>query len=290
MAIIIDGKQIARELLATIRREVDERNLKLRLGIVITAEDPATNSFVRSKVRAGEAAGIEVRIYKEFTYKNSANKLRARVGELLKGNDAMIIQLTGRNGVENIQRALDAVPLGMDVDVLSSDANGDFLTGKGKWLPPLVSAVRKILSYGNPPVVDVKGKEVVVVGTGPVAGRPVSIWFIREGATVTPVNKYTRDVSFYTRHADIIVSCVGKQGIITGDMVKDGVIAIDVGMSTGEDGKLHGDFDFNSVAQKAAIITPVPGGVGPIAVAMLMENTLRTRLTENAAAAEENQF
>lgn len=267
----IDGKKIAGEIAERLKAAISRSKKELRLAIVLTDKSPATLAFVKKKAEFGARVGVQVRVYDEAARATSARSLRARVSELVAvtQNDGVIIQLPLPEAVENTQKVLNAVPPKKDVDMLSARSVGDFITNKTELLPPVAGAVAEILNRVG--VQHVRGLAVVVVGAGAVAGRPVTEWFVREGAHVTVVNSSTKNLAYYTREADIIVSTAGLPGILHGDMVKDDVIVIDVG-TTDVHGKLKGDIDFESVAHKAKLITPVPGGVGPIVVAKVFEN------------------
>lgn len=267
----VDGKQIAGEIAECLKAAIAQSKKELRLAIVLTDKSPATLAFVKKKEEFGARIGVQARVYDEVVYATSARSLRMRVSELaaIPQNDGVIVQLPLPDAVENTQKVLNAVPPKKDADMLSARSVGDFVTAKTKLLPPVVGAVAEILQRAG--VRDVRGLAAVVIGAGVVAGRPVAEWFAREGATVTATNSSTKDLGYYTRVADIVVSTAGSPGILRGDMIKNGVIIVDVG-TTSVNGKLKGDVDFESCAPKAKFITPVPGGVGPIVVAKVFEN------------------
>ncbi|PJE64749.1 MAG: hypothetical protein COU90_00570 [Candidatus Ryanbacteria bacterium CG10_big_fil_rev_8_21_14_0_10_43_42] len=271
---IIDGKKISADIADTLREKIQMSRKKLRLAIVLTTHDPATKTFVRKKEEFGKKIGVDVRVYDEVLNAMSARSLRDRVSELVHvpENNGVIVQLPLADSVGNVQKVLNAVTPEKDVDMLSARSIGDFNVGSSIILPPVVGAVKEILLRHDASYV-LRDKRVVVVGSGMLVGKLVSEWFLREGATITTINKYTKDSIYYTKNADIIVTGAGSPGIITGDMVQEGVCAIDVG-TTPVQGVLRGDMDFDSVKKKAALITPVPGGVGPIVVANVFKNLL----------------
>ncbi len=196
--------------------------------------------------------------------------------------DGIIIQLPLPPRIST-QYILNSVPPEKDVDVLSARAVGDFSVGKSKVLPPVVGAIAALFhEYG----IDYKTKHVVVVGAGALVGKPVAAWLANEKVSFTVVDENTPDISEFTKKADIIISGVGKSGLITDDMVKVGAVVIDAGTSEGSPStgsgrqvSLVGDVDFDSASKKASHITPVPGGIGPLTVAMIYKNllTLATR-------------
>ena len=270
---IIDGRKLAEEIKAELKAEVLGLNKKIRLAVVKVGGDKVTEKFLGEKKKFGSAVGIDVRIY-ELPENISTNQLREKLAEIvhIKENTGVIIQLPLPKQI-NTQYILDGVIPEKDPDMLSSKSIGLFVSGRNKILPPVVGAIKYIFDKNN---VEVKGKKVTVIGAGRLVGKPVATWLMNQSAAVTVIDKNTKDISKFTKDADIIISGVGKPNLITPDMVKDGVVAIDCGTSTGSsDAKseraLLGDFD-PKVAEKASLFTPVPGGVGPLTVAMLFKN------------------
>lgn len=264
---LIDGKKIAEEIKEELKQEISRANKKLKLAIVQVGENEVFKKFIDRKVKFAEEIGVKTEIY-NLPAEISANELGKKLTEICAGqeNNGVILQLPLPEHI-NTQRALDNIIPEKDVDVLSSRAFGDFATGRGKILPPLVGVIKIIFEkYDIEPV----GKNVVIIGRGILVGKPIANWLINKGATVTILNSKTLDPKPYTLMADIIISGTGKPGLIKPDMVKEGVIMIDAATSM-KDGKLIGDFDL-AVADKASLFTPVPGGVGPITVAMLFKN------------------
>ncbi len=264
---IVDGKAIAEKIRTSLREEILGSGKKLRLAVIVGGGDAVTQKFLDQKRKFAEAAGVDVRVY-DFPADISTNKLREKVSEIvhIKENTGVIIQLPLPSQI-NDSYILDAIIPGKDPDMLSSKSWGMFATGRSKIVPPVVGAVREIFrEYG----VEVKGKHAVVIGAGRLVGKPVALWLMAEGATVSVVDEHTPDPEPYTLEADIVVSGAGKLGVVTSDMVREGVVAIDAGTSESA-GKVLGDID-PAVSLKAAIFSPVPGGVGPITVAMLFKN------------------
>src|SRR3989344_1327799 len=268
----IDGKRIAEE----IRRELEVRvrgvgksaSRRIRLAIIQAGENEVSAKFIKQKEKFASEAWIETRIY-NLPQGIFTNELRKKVAEVchIKQNDGVIIQLPLPKQI-NTQYILNGIILKKDVDVLSEKAMGKFLAGKGI-LPPVTGAVKEIFDRHK---VEVKGKNIVIVGAGMLVGKPTAIWLINEGATVTVLNEFTLEAKSYLLKANIIVSGVGKPGIITEDMVREGAIVIDAGTSE-QSGKLVGDVS-PDVEKMASLFTPVPGGVGPITVAMVFKNLL----------------
>ncbi|MFC1594848.1 bifunctional 5,10-methylenetetrahydrofolate dehydrogenase/5,10-methenyltetrahydrofolate cyclohydrolase [Patescibacteria group bacterium] len=264
---IIDGKKLAAEIKESLKAEISGIDKELRLAVIQVDDNPVTERFLTQKKKFGEDIGVDVRVY-ELPKDISTNALRKKVAEVvhIKQNTAVIVQLPLPNHI-NTQYILDGIIVEKDADVLSSKGIGMFETGRSKIIPPVVATVKYILDSNN---IYVKGKNAVVVGRGRLVGKPVSIWLNNNGAAITSIDENTLDPRPYTLSADLIISGAGKPGIITADMVKDGVIIIDAGTSESE-GRLVGDVD-PSVEEKASLFTPVPGGVGPLTVAMLFKN------------------
>ena len=268
--IILDGRKLAEKLLEDIRKEAAEFGKKPRLAAVVVGDDPVVRKFVAQKKKAAESAGIEVRVY-EFESAITTNDLRRRLVEIVheKKNDGVIIQLPLPSQV-NTQYILNAVTPEKDVDVLSARSLGNFVVGKSPVMPPVAGAIIAIFEeYG----ILYAGRRIVIAGAGALVGRPVALWLLNAGATLSIIRSSTPSPEEFLRAADIIISGMGKPRFITGDMLKEGVIIIDAGTSESE-GKIAGDIDFESATPKASYITPVPGGVGPVTVVMLLKNVV----------------
>lgn len=283
MATILDGKKVSQKILDDLTSDVYKINIrlapnKLRLVIVMVGNHPASEVFIRGKKKAGTDIGIKVDI-RRFPENIATNKLRAAVAAIGrdKTTHGIVVQLPLPSHI-NEQKILDAVPAEKDVDVLGYKAAGKFYTNNKEFqiVPSTLSGILRLLKeYG---LDDFMGKNVVVVGAGKLVGKPAVNYFMRKEASASAFNirSKTVDKESALRMADIIISGAGSPGLITGDMVKNGVIVIDAGSSKDlETGKLVGDVDFASVEQKASYITPVPGGVGPMTVAMIFYNLVQ---------------
>lgn len=264
---IIDGKKIAEEIKKELKQEILKTNKKLKLAIVQVGENEVSRKFIERKIKFADEIGVKTKIY-ELPEDISTNKLRKKMAEIchIKENDGVILQLPLPEKI-NTQYALNSIIPKKDVDVLSAKSIGDFAVGRSVVLPPVVGAIKEIFERNN---VNLKGKNVVVIGAGILVGKPIAIWVINQGATVFVLRSSTKDISEFTKRADIIISGVGKPNLIKAEMVKDGIIIIDAGTSM-EKGKLAGDID-PKVAEKSSLFTSVPGGVGPITVAMVFKN------------------
>lgn len=254
---IIDGKKIAEE----IKNTLNGKGLKLAI-VQAGGDDEASNKFIRQKIKFAEEIGTETRIYK-LPPDISTNKLRQKMAEIshIKENDGVILQLPLPEHIKT-QYVLNGIIPEKDVDVLSSRAFGDFATGHSKILPPIVGAIKKIFDQYN---IEIKNKDIVVVGAGRLVGKPTATWLTNQNATISVLNEFTPDISEFTKNADIIISGVGRPNLIKPEMVKDGVIIIDVG-----------DVDPRT-AEKASLFTPAIGGLGPLTVAMVFKNLIELK-------------
>jgi methylenetetrahydrofolate dehydrogenase (NADP+)/methenyltetrahydrofolate cyclohydrolase len=280
MAILLDGKKVAQKVLEELKPDIAKVNarlfpIKLRLEIVMVGHNPASEVFIKRKKETGTEADIEVHI-RRFPDAITTAKLRAEVAAIARDKKVhgIVVQLPLPPQV-NEQKILDAVPAEKDVDVLGYKAAGKFYTNNHEFriLPSTLAGILRLLhEYG---IANFAGKNVIVVGAGKLVGKPAINYFMRKEASASAFNirSKTSDKERALKIADIIISGAGVPRLITGDMVKDGVIVIDAG--TAKDlatGKLVGDVDFSSVEPKASYITPVPGGVGPMTVAMIFYN------------------
>lgn len=266
----INGKIIAQGILDRTRDEVLSMHQRPVLGVVVVGNDPVTAKYVAKKGQAAEYTGIAMYIHR-FPETILMKKLLEEVARLQLSCDALIIQLPLPKHIET-QEILDAVLPEKDADCLSSTAAGRVVSQSAKILSPVAGAVKEILDdIGG----SIKGKHVVVVGQGKLVGKPVAAMFLNEPVTLTVCGLETKNLADETKRADILISGTGEAGLITGGMVKKGAIVIDAGTSVDKEGKILGDLDFKSVSKKAKWLTPVPGGVGPLTVAILLENVLK---------------
>lgn len=271
MAIVMDGKALADKIIAGLKTEYARLGKKPALAAIVVGGDAVIRKFIARKKAVADELGVDFRVY-EYPADISTNELRKRIAQIVHDADpaGIIIQLP-LPPQANQQYLLNSVPPEKDVDVLSARAVGDFSVGKSKVLPPVVGAIAALFQeYG----INYRTKHVLVVGAGTLVGKPVAAWLANEKVSFTVVDENTADILAFTKQADIIISGVGKPGLITGNMVKEGVVIIDAGTSESA-GKLMGDVDFDSVSQKASHITPVPGGIGPLTVAMIYKNLFR---------------
>jgi len=277
---ILDGKKLSEEILGNLKKEIKKRKLKLRLAVVQVGDRavggwrPVSKIFINQKKKACERVGIGFKLYR-FNKKIKTHLLRREIAKITADfiNSGVIIQLPLPKEFFP-EEFLNLIPEEKDIDVLSEKSLGKFYQGTLSILPPTVSGISRLFKSYQ---IKVKGKDVVIVGAGRLIGNPLVLRLLQEKATISVLNEFTKDTPSFTKKADILISGVGKPNLITGKMVKKGVVVIDAG-TTIKKGKLVGDVDFKSVSKKASYITPVPGGVGPMTVACLIENLVKLNL------------
>jgi len=268
---ILNGKKLSEKILVNLKKEIKKSKLKLRLAVVQVGENPISQIFINQKKKACEKTGINFKLFK-FPAKINDSKLKREIEKIVKNpaNSGIIIQLPLPKKFLP-EEFLNLIPEEKDIDVLSEKSLGKFYQGTLKILPPTVSGILQLLKKYK---IELKGKNVVIVGAGRLVGFPLAIQLLKEKATLSVLNEFTRDAPFFIKKADILVSGVGRPDLIKGGLVKKGIVIIDAGCSI-KKGKLVGDVDFKSVSKKASYITPVPGGVGPMTVACLLENLVK---------------
>ena len=275
MAKIINGKEIS----ATIRSEIKEATERLvaesgvrpGLAVIIVGEDPASQVYVRNKKRACDEVGFYSESY-ELPENTTQEELNALVDRLNKDDKihGILCQLPLPKHLDENEVIMRIDPK-KDVDAFHPENVGKIMIGDYSFLPCTPAGVMALLERSG---IDVCGKECVVVGRSNIVGKPQAMLLLHANGTVTICHSRTKNLAEVCRRADILVAAIGKADFFTGDMIKEGAVVIDVGMNRRADGKLTGDVDFESVAPKASYITPVPGGVGPMTITMLMQNTL----------------
>lgn len=271
MTQIMDGKALSEKIYERIKTEVAKLEKKPTLAVIITSDNEAGKIYVRNKKRACENTGINS-ITVEFDETVSDEEFLSKIDELNKNPevDAIMVQLPIPRHLDT-EKILNSISPEKDADGLHYINAGKLFTGQ---IPNSVACtpkgiIRILDEYG----INVEGKHAVVIGRSNLVGNPIAQLLMQKNATVTHIHSKSKNIEFFTKNADIIVVATGKPKMLKGDMVKEGVVIIDVGISR-VDGKLSGDVDFDSVAPKASFITPVPKGVGPMTVAMLIQNTL----------------
>ncbi|MGO3742325.1 bifunctional methylenetetrahydrofolate dehydrogenase/methenyltetrahydrofolate cyclohydrolase FolD [Kerstersia sp.] len=271
---IINGSALAqqiREEAAVRAASLTAAGIKPGLAVVLVGEDPASQVYVRNKVAACEKAGFHS-VMERYPADLSQAELLERV-RALNADPAIhgiLVQLPLPKHID-AHTVIETIAPEKDVDGFHIANAGLLMTGKPLFRPCTPYGVMKMLAHEQ---VALRGAEAVIVGASNIVGKPMAMLLLAEGATVTLCNSKTRDLAAHTRRADVLVVATGRPGIVTGDMVKPGAVVIDVGINRGADGKLCGDVDFASASEVAGAITPVPGGVGPMTIAMLLVNTI----------------
>ncbi len=273
---LIDGNALSRQLRADVATRVQAlkaRGITPGLAVILVGDNPASQVYVRNKVKACEDTGMHS-VLETWPASMGEAELLARVNAL--NNDptihGILVQLPLPAHID-AQKVIEAISPAKDVDGFHVASAGALMTGLPGFWPCTPHGCMKMLEHIG---YDLRGKHAVVIGRSNIVGKPMALMLLQANATVTICHSATKDLAAQTRQADVIVAAVGKRNVLTADMVKPGAVVIDVGMNRNDAGKLCGDVDFDGVKQVASWITPVPGGVGPMTITMLMANTLES--------------
>ncbi|MFA5353841.1 MAG: bifunctional 5,10-methylenetetrahydrofolate dehydrogenase/5,10-methenyltetrahydrofolate cyclohydrolase [Thermodesulfovibrionales bacterium] len=292
MAKIMEGKGLAEEIKGHVRQEVQALNaqgIDVGLGLLLVGDNSSSRQYLAATLKACEKTGItryKYRLPETATMNEILNTVHMINSDERIHGLLVFFPLPRRI---NSRKIVNSILPEKDVDGLGSIPIGKFAAEESTlqlysrpdgpvqphlgFLPCTPFGVIRLLEHHN---VDIRGKHAVVIGKSLAVGKPLSLMLLTKEATVTVCHKETKNLAEMTRQADILCVATGRPGLITGDMVKDGVVVVDIGINVMEDGKITGDIDFDSVAPKASLITPVPGGVGPVTIAMLLENTVKS--------------
>jgi len=272
---LIDGKRVALEYEENIKNECkklkEERGIIPGLAVILVGSDPASKVYVKKKSEACQRVGFYP-ITHEMPSDISQESIEQTI-EMMNQNpniDGILVQLPLPKQIDT-SKILEKISPDKDVDGFHPFNTGRVVLGLEGFVPATPLGVMRLFEEYS---VDLVGKECVVVGASNIVGKPMASLLLNAGATVTICHIHTKDLSLHTKKADIVIVGVGKPELIKADMVKDGVIVIDIGINRTDEGKLVGDVEFDTVSKKASLITPVPGGVGPMTISMLLENTL----------------
>lgn len=278
---LIDGKMLSAKIRAELSKEnnkLKEKNINAKLAVILVGDDSASKVYVRNKSKACQEVGVE---FEEILLddKTTMEKLLSIIEELNNRKDVhgILLQSPIPKGL-NIQEAFNKIKPEKDVDGFNPINTGKLMTGQDSFIPCTPYGIIKMLENYN---IEIEGKNAVVIGRSNIVGKPLAQCLLNRNATVTVCHSKTKNIQEITKKADILISAVGKQNMVTEEMVQDGAVVIDVGMNRNEDGKLVGDVDFENVSKKASYITPVPGGVGPMTIAMLMNNVIKACKLQN---------
>ncbi|HDY4471235.1 TPA: bifunctional methylenetetrahydrofolate dehydrogenase/methenyltetrahydrofolate cyclohydrolase FolD [Staphylococcus aureus] len=274
VAKILDGKQIAKDYRQGLQNQVEalkEKGFTPKLSVILVGNDGASQSYVRSKKKAAEKIGMIseiVHLEETATEEEVLNELNR-----LNNDDSVsgiLVQVPLPKQVSK-QKILEAINPDKDVDGFHPINIGKLYIDEQTFVPCTPLGIMEILKHAD---IDLEGKNAVVIGRSHIVGQPVSKLLLQKNASVTILHSRSKDMASYLKDADVIVSAVGKPGLVTKDVVKEGAVIIDVGNTPDEDGKLKGDVDYDAVKEIAGAITPVPGGVGPLTITMVLNNTL----------------
>ena len=282
MANLIDGKKVSADVKEQVRQETETLFQKYGkrpgLAVVIVGNDPASRVYVNNKKKACETVGFQ-----SFEYALPEDTTQEELLELVqtlnadKNVNGILVQLPVPKQIDD-KAIINAISPEKDVDAFHPENVGRIMIGEYAFLPCTPAGVMELIDSTG---VEISGKKCVVIGRSNIVGKPMAMLLLHRSGTVTICHSRTQNLAEITRVADILVAAVGKANFVTGDMIKDGAVVIDVGMNRLENGKLCGDVNFAEAEQKASYITPVPGGVGPMTIAMLMKNTLTAFKAQN---------
>lgn len=282
MAVLINGKEVSAEVKNRVKQQISElkekHGIEAGLAVVLVGEDPASKVYVRNKKLACEATGI-----RSFEYYLPEETTQEQLLELIdtlnndKAVNGILVQMPLPKHINEFTITC-AIDPKKDVDAFHPENVGKIMMGIPEFLPCTPAGVMELIKSVG---IDVSGKNCVVIGRSNIVGKPQAMLLLKANGTVTICHSKTRNLKEIASKADILVVAIGKAKFVTADMVKDGAVVIDVGMDRDEKGKLCGDVDFDQVKDKAGYITPVPGGVGPMTIAMLMNNTLTAAKLQN---------
>ena len=270
---ILDGKALSIKIKDQLKNQVAEfkrkYNKEITLAVILVGENPASKIYVNNKIKSAEYVGI-----KSISLKLPENSTQ-------KEDEDLILSLSNDNNIDGIlvqlplpkhldeDYLLNLIPVSKDVDGFTEINSGKLSQGKNCILPCTPAGIIELIKSEN---IDLEGKNAVVIGSSNIVGKPIATLLLKENCTVTVCHSRTNDIKNFSSKADILIVAIGKPCFVTSDMVKDGAVVIDVGINRTDD-VLKGDVDYQSVKDKASYITPVPGGVGPMTIAMLMKNT-----------------
>ena len=275
MAIIIDGKELAKKIRSELKNEVVElknKGINPKLAVIMVGDDKASKVYVKNKSKACEECGID---YEEFLMDKDIDmeELLETIDKLNKRDDihGILLQSPIPSNLD-INQAFNKINYKKDVDGFNPINVGKLSIGEDCFVSCTPAGVIKMLEEYN---IEIEGKNVVIIGRSNIVGKPLIQCILGKNGTVTMCHSRTKNIKQITKNADILIAALGKPKFVTQDMIKDGAVIIDVGINRTEDGKLVGDVDFENVKNNASYITPVPGGVGPMTIAMLMTNVVK---------------
>lgn len=273
---LIDGLALSRQMRSDVAQRcaaLKARGVTPGLAVILVGDDPASAVYVRNKVKACEDTGVRS-IFEKYDAALPEAELLARIAALNTDPTVhgILVQMPLPRHI-NPHKVIEAISTAKDVDGYATLSAGELMTGQPGFRPCTPYGCMKLIETTG---IDLRGKHAVVIGRSNTVGKPMALLLLQANATVTVCHSATPDIGAFTRQADVVVAAVGKRNVLTADMVKPGAVVIDVGMNRNDDGKLCGDVDFAGVREVAGHITPVPGGVGPMTITMLLVNTLQS--------------
>lgn len=281
MSVLIDGKGLAKKIRANLRiecEELNEKGIKSKLAVIMVGDDPASKIYVRNKSRACEDVGIE---YEEYILESNITQkeLIDLIKKLNRDNtvNGILLQSPIPSNLD-INEAFRTIAPEKDVDGFNPVNVGKLVLGQDTFVSCTPYGIMKMFGEYN---IDLSGKNVVILGRSNIVGKPLIHCCLNKNATVTTCHSKTQNIKEIASKADILISAIGKANFVTTDMVKENAVVIDVGINRLDNGKITGDVDFENVKEKASYITPVPGGVGPMTIAMLMNNVIKATKRQN---------
>ena len=272
----IDGNALSTQLrndLATRVVALKSKGVTPGLAVILVGDDPASAVYVRNKVKACADTGVHS-VFEKYEASLSEADLLTRIASLNTDPSihGILVQMPLPKHI-NPHKVIEAISTSKDVDGYATLSAGELMTGQPGFRPCTPYGCMKLIETTG---IDLRGKHAVVIGRSNTVGKPMAMLLLQANATVTVCHSGTTDIGYHTRQADVVVAAVGKRNVLTADMVKPGAIVIDVGMNRNDEGKLCGDVDYAGVKEVASFITPVPGGVGPMTITMLLVNTLES--------------
>lgn len=279
---VIDGNALSRQLRSEVAQQaaaLTNRGHQPGLAVILVGEDPASAVYVRNKIKACQDAGVRS-VFEKYNATLSEADLLARIAALNADPTVhgILVQMPLPKHIDT-HKVIEAISTRKDVDGYSVLSAGELMAGLDGFRPCTPYGCMKLIESTG---VSLKGKHAVVIGRSNTVGKPMALLLLQANATVTVCHSGTPDLAYHTRQADVVVAAVGRRNTLTGDMIKPGAIVIDVGINRNDEGKLCGDVDYPSASQVASYITPVPGGVGPMTITMLLVNTIQA--AQRAAA------
>lgn len=278
---LISGKEVSQKVKDEIKSQtklLKDKGISVKLAVIIVGDDPASHIYVKNKKKACEYVGFESLEY-ALDENTSEEELLELIDKLNKDKtvNGILCQLPLPKHIDE-KKIIDSISSLKDVDAFHPVNVGKIMIGDYEFLPCTPAGIMRLIESTS---YDVSGKDCVIIGRSNIVGKPMAMLMLHKNATVTICHSRTKNIEEKIKNADIVIAAVGIPKFVKGDMVKDGALVIDVGINRTSDGKLCGDVDFDEVSKKASFITPVPGGVGPMTISMLMQNTLKAAKLQN---------